>query len=131
MNIREYFIGTISIKTTYHIEDELTISADDLCILIGVALDNAIEYLSAHRKVAQSINIIANYTKNLLTLDISNHVADNICITDNSIPSTKGSSEHGYGLESAKLILKKYNGCLHLVCKNRLFHFGVSLCMEE
>lgn len=120
----------ITIKTSCRIEAELDMSADDLCILFGVALDNAIEYLSEHKQVMQTIKVIVNYSRNMLLADISNHVCENIVIKDNSIPSSKNSFRHGFGLESARFIIKKYNGNLHLNCRDRIFHFGVSICIE-
>lgn len=120
----------IKIKTAYRIENELNMSADDLCILFGIALDNAIEYLAEHKDVPQIINVVVNYSRNILIVDISNHVCNDIKITDNSIASTKSSQEHGFGLESARFIIKKYNGNLHLNCRDKIFHFGVSICIE-
>lgn len=121
----------ITIKTNFELEEELTVSGDDLCVLFGIALDNAIEYLSAHKELSQVIRITVNVSKGVLTFDISNSVAENINIKDNRIPSSKNSPEHGYGLESAKHILKKYGGELFLSCRQKVFHFGVSMCMEE
>ena len=117
----------IQIKTKYRIEDRLTIKSEDLCILFGVALDNAIEYLSAHKELNQEISIFANYEKGEFTFAISNPVAENITIKNNSIPSTKKSERHGIGIESARHIISKYDGSLQLSCNNGEFIFGACI----
>lgn len=117
----------INIKTKYRIEDELPIKSEDLCILFGVALDNAIEYLAAHRELMQEISLFANYAKGEFTFVISNPVAENIAIVNNSIPSTKKISGHGIGIESARHIISKYDGALQLRCNNKEFIFGACI----
>lgn len=117
----------IDIKTKYRIEDELPIKSEDLCILFGVALDNAIEYLAAHRELKQEISLSANYAKGEFTFAISNPVAENIAIVNNTITSTKKTSGHGIGIDSASHIILKYDGSLQLSCKNKEFIFGACI----
>lgn len=119
----------ISLNVKSVIDTEFDIPADDMCILLGVGLDNAIEYLTAHNELNQCINIHLVTNQNLLIIDITNPVAEKININNNHIPSTKQSDEHGLGLESARFILNKYNGQLALRCTDDTFHFGATMLL--
>lgn len=114
----------IEIVTDYQIEDDIKIKSEDLCVLFGIALDNAIEYLSSHKDLEQKITIYTEYSKGVFTFIISNPVAEVIPIIDNSVASTKNDPAHGIGIESAKHILSKYDSTINLNCENYVFSIG-------
>ncbi len=104
------------------------VNSEDICILIGNALDNAIEYLSNHRELPQEIDVIITCLSKVLCIDISNHIAAPVQIIDEcKINSTKTEDGHGYGLSSARYITEKYDGHMILRCENDIFHFGAYL----
>ncbi len=101
-----------------------TIKECDICILIGVALDNSIEYLKQHVNVTQviSIEIVSNNIGFIVS--ISNQIDSIINInSNNTITSTKGDINHGLGLKMANSIIQKYNGELFLSTENNIFKF--------
>lgn len=105
----------IDIETEYMIEGIPTIKNEDLCIIIGNALDNAIEYLDSHKECNHLINVKVAYKKGIMNIQISNPVIDNVVIVDgNMMPSTKCECNHGYGLKSIKYIVEKYDGIIVL-----------------
>lgn len=119
----------ITFEFTAKIDCDVNIPADDMCILLGVGLDNAIEYLVAHSNLKPCIRMVLKTEKNVLLIDIANPVADKILIIDNHIESTKDSHSHGLGLASAQWILDKYDGQLMLSCSDDTFHFGATLIL--
>ncbi len=114
----------INIKPKVKLTYMPDISSDDLCVLLGVGLDNAIEYLKEHTNLPQEIVFYVNVSNGLFTIDISNRVEEEPIIKNNLIKSTKNTPGHGFGIESAGLIIKKYNGELMLSCHDKKYHFG-------
>lgn len=118
----------IRIIPDIHIEAPLKIDDNDVCVLIGNALDNAIEYLTAYPTLDREISTFIHCNQTALTITIKNHVAQPIPISDNTyIASTKTETGHGYGLVSTAKITEKYNGQLILTCENNIFTFGAVL----
>ncbi|MGN0151932.1 MAG: sensor histidine kinase [Wujia sp.] len=118
----------IRIIPDIHIEAPLKIDDNDVCVLIGNALDNAIEYLTAYPTLDRGISTFIHCNQTALTITIKNHVAQPIPISDNTyIASTKTETGHGYGLVSTAKITEKYNGQLILTCENNIFTFGAVL----
>lgn len=77
----------------------------ELCKIVGVFLDNAIQAVSNLKK--KTINVYLGYEKDCLIIEISNNYSGTIDLDkiDNKGYTTKGSG-HGYGLSLVKSILK-------------------------
>ncbi len=90
--VRKIDLSNISAKMNY-----------DICRIIGVILDNAIEETMKFNKKEREVNI-SMYVDNLFIIEISNRIKDNIDINKigNRGYTTKDNG-HGYGL----ILLKK------------------------
>lgn len=117
----------IKITPEYRIEEEIDIDSSDICILIGNALDNAIEYLGNHPECEQAINVRIIGEKGVLDIRITNEISNDVVIIDNMIESGKPEAGHGYGLKSARYIAEKHGGLMKLNCTNKLFSFEAVL----
>ena len=101
----------IKFSNSIYISMENTLDVFDLCVLLGNLLDNAIE---ANQKVEIkdryiSLNIIQQF--DFLSINIRNAVNENVKIDKTGIATTKKNKElHGFGLQSVKEIVNKYNG---------------------
>ena len=101
----------IKFSHSIYISTENTLDVFDLCVLLGNLLDNAIE---ANQKVEIkdryiSLNIIQQF--DFLSINIRNAVNENVKIDKTGIATTKKNKElHGFGLQSVKEIVNKYNG---------------------
>lgn len=115
----------IKIVPEYKLEGIPKIDNKDVCIIIGNALDNAIEYLEKHKECKQEISFRVVYTKGIFDIKIKNEVSEEIVICDNMVKSTKNEKGHGYGLKAIDCIARKYYGMMILSCDNHQFEMGV------
>lgn len=107
------------------------INPTDLCVILGNALDNAIEACeNINYPEIKVIKINCNCNGGFMYLNISNPVHKNISIHKNFIPtSKKNKSSHGFGLTSIKRAISKYDGNLSLTCNNKEFTISIDLCL--
>lgn len=101
----------ISFKYNLHIPEHINMEPEDISVIFGNALDNAIE---ANEKLAveeRYINISMVYDTSLIC-KISNacvHKKIDILTT-----SKTDKSSHGFGLENIRSALKRYNGIINI-----------------
>ncbi|MDR0310657.1 MAG: GHKL domain-containing protein, partial [Acidobacteriota bacterium] len=94
------------------------ISSLDLCVILGNALDNALEAcekLPAEEE--KTISIQSDMRNGFLFLSVSNPVKEDVPIRNNMAATTKADKEkHGVGLISICWAMKKYDGKMTLSC---------------
>lgn len=118
----------INITVTSGLEDVPTVSAEDICVLVGNALDNAIEYLEGHPELDRDISVAFANDEAGFFIQIQNPVKERIKIINGEyVKSTKSGEGHGYGLLAAKAIADKYEGDIILECDENIFSFGAVL----
>lgn len=81
----------------------------DLCIILGNALDNAIEACSKLRD-ERRINLEMFLTKNRLIMKITNPSEPVIIVNDKCTTTKEDANKHGYGLFNIQRTIEKYNG---------------------
>ena len=96
----------IDFHTNLKIAENLPIAEDDICIIFGNALDNAIE---ACEKVSSNpyIKVSLSYNDDSLVCKIENSCADTDCI--NSITTKDDTNNHGIGKINIETALKHYD----------------------
>lgn len=115
----------VSCKVT--LPTELPYDSDDLVIIIGNLLDNAIE-ASRHVKDNPFINVNLNFDKNTLLIHVENNYLKPLNIVNNKIHTTKSDSiSHGIGLRSIAETIKNYNGKADYKYDNNVFEATVLL----
>ena len=111
----------ILIKTAIKITTSILIDELELGVLIGNALDNAIEAsinIDKDTPKAILLNIISS--GDMLSIEVSNPT--NINIDIQKLNTTKKDKRfHGYGLNGIETITNKYNGNLSLSFENNIF----------
>ncbi|MDR0906624.1 MAG: GHKL domain-containing protein [Oscillospiraceae bacterium] len=105
------------------------ISPVDLCVIIGNAVDNAME---ACERLTDStprvVTVSASFTNGFLFIGIENPVAEAVHIVNNTIATTKDDKiAHGIGLSSIRSVASKYSGKMRLSCENSVFAVEVAL----
>ena len=87
------------------------IEAADLCNLIGNLLDNAIEAAQKCALEKRSIEFNMSVSGNHLSITVRNSIVSPVLADNPKLLTTKAEkSEHGFGLKTVEIIVKKYNG---------------------
>lgn len=102
----------------------------DICIILGNALDNAIEACSAgDDTVEKQIYVESHMNNNFLFLSISNPSFTPVAINNNRIRTTKkDKASHGMGLYAIEHSVKRYSGEINLSWKENIFQ--IDICMD-
>ncbi len=108
----------IDIKLETRNINNINVSGIDFSVLLGNAIDNAIEALEKTDIKEKNIDIRIFVTNEQMMLSVANMVEENVEI--NALRSTK-EGMHGYGILSMKAIAEKYNGSITFSCENKLF----------
>lgn len=101
--------------------DQITIPSTDLAIIIGNALDNAIEECERINSTEKKhINLMVSLKNDTVIIIIKNPVSENI---DVSSLATKKSDldHHGFGVISMRQVAAKYNGEVVFSCEGGTF----------
>ncbi|MBQ7890678.1 MAG: GHKL domain-containing protein [Erysipelotrichaceae bacterium] len=107
--------------------DELHLNKQDLGVLLGNLLDNAIENCGNKKEIQITLKQINEY----LMIIIANAIDDSILATNPNLQTTKDDSNaHGLGLKSSKDIVTKYEGILQFDEKEGFFIVKVILKNE-
>lgn len=100
------------IKTYVYITNDLPEFSDlDMCVLLGNALDNAIEGIAHTGK--KEIHIELRVIDNFFMISVKNTISSSVLENNPKLISTKNeNAQHGLGILSMKEIIKKYNGSI-------------------
>lgn len=124
--INEALNRDIEIELSLSIPDRLRIAPFDLVAILGNLFDNAIEATSkvgSNRKITIDIR----YDKNLLFISFTNPFSE-IIIENQKLYTTRQNKEnHGFGIESVKKAVEKYNGTLEIRHLNNIFYIDALL----
>lgn len=102
------------------------VECDDLLILIGNLVDNAIEALSTEQRKEVKIDILQK--GEYAILNIQNYCRRSVLKTNPNLVTTKKDvKNHGYGLNSVKRIVKKYGGAITFYEENDYFYVNIML----
>ena len=101
----------------------------DLVLLLGNALDNAIEATEAVVQTAEKkIWLTMKLQQNILHKQVENPVVEPVVIENQTIVSGKKEQElHGFGISNMKTITKKYHGTFDIRCSDKLFVLNIVL----
>lgn len=112
----------ISFYSEIRIPPELPLKEDDICIIFGNALDNAIE---ACEKVKQQpyISVSVVYDDNSLVCRIENSCADSIDI--HAVTSKEDWKNHGIGRKNIEKSLKNYDCVYDISCVDKKYILSI------
>lgn len=118
MNQREIdFHGKVEILS------ELPFDKNEVCALLGNALDNAIEACDKLPQGRREIFLEARFQKGLFVLDVKNPVLEAPKREEGRIKTSKPDKDtHGFGLSSIGEIVKKNGGELQIEIEDAVFH---------
>ncbi len=100
----------IIMKTSVDLEKEIEMSDADLCAVLSNLLENSIEACLRQMEGERFIDLYMKQTPSAISIRIENSTDGYISDKQNMFTSSKGGEGHGYGLESVKMIAKRYGG---------------------
>lgn len=105
----------------------LRFSDVDLAIILGNAIDNAVEATQRVEK-DRMIDVFITLKNNIIVIKIKNSVVDTVDV--NNLNSTKPDrANHGFGIMSMKQLVDKYDGELLFSCED--FCFTTDIIMSN
>lgn len=110
----------IGIDVTYNRMQNIHISDIDIAIILGNALDNAIEATQKVQNENKKINITIRATGETVLISIFNPVIDNVN-TEHLVSTKTDKHNHGFGILSIQSIAQKYNGTVLFTCEDLVF----------
>ncbi len=95
----------------------------DIYVLLGNAIDNAIECVSKHKdKEKRVISFTISANGSFLCIQTNNYYEENISIIYGiPVTSKKNQAYHGFGIKSMKHLVEKYGGTLYTNMENEIF----------
>ena len=118
----------IEIIPYVRIASPIRIDDIDIGILVGNALDNAVE--AAARQENREVLLSVITYGDMLSVEVKNSVCADFEI--GSMKTTKpDASNHGYGLKSIEAIAEKHSGTLSVKAENGEFVLSVILCNDK
>ena len=98
---------------------KLRFSDVDLAIILGNAIDNAVE-AAEKVKVNRIVNIFVTFNNDIIIIKITNPVIENID-TQKMITTKHDKASHGFGIISIKQLVDKYSGEVMFKCSDLIF----------
>lgn len=120
----------IGLETNICFNENSSADPIDLAILLGNALDNAIEATKKEQNHPKIVSISIVYKQNNMLIVIKNPVDYKIDVTN--LESTKvDKKRHGFGILQIKHLAQKYNGDVFFECTNTQFKTSILLGTNE
>ena len=116
----------IKINLAYNEIGKVIISSIDVAIILGNALDNAIESTRKIEADIKMIDVMIKVNNDLIVIAIKNPVS-NAVDTNNLISTKRDNGTYGFGIASMKEIATKYGGDVLLSCEHSQFNTRIVL----
>ena len=115
-----------------HLPDDLGIDDQDLCIILGNCMENAMEACGKIPKdQMRYIDIKTSIAKGHLVIKMANSYSGSILRQGDRFVSSKSGDDHGMGLSSVKAVTAKYHGYCSIYYEHQVFKIAVSLKLPE
>lgn len=122
----------ITVNMDLHLPEDIGIDPQDLCVILGNCLENAIEAcVRLPEKQLRWIDIKTTISKGHLNIDIANSFDGLVQRKGDRFGSTKNGSDHGIGLVSVRALTAKYQGHCFISCEEQWFKVAISLRLPE
>lgn len=118
----------IQFDTYIRLPEDFSIDAMDLCIILGSALDNAIEACEKMPIGQGKITLNLRQIGEMLLIDMKNTFKEELVKDSEGLVTTKKDrANHGFGLKTIHQLTKKYDGALDYESKSGWFCLVINL----
>ena len=128
---KKQFCMLHDIQLSYVMDGKLfeNIDMDDLCVVFGGALDNAIEaVMKIEDRERRLIHVKAMQQQGFLVICVENINDSPLEYEDGRLSTTKkDKTSHGYGLKGIRYVAEKYGGNISIVQEDEWFRLTVFL----
>lgn len=123
--------SNINVEVNANIKFNINVDLNDLYIILGNSIDNAIRCFNSSESVLDKIEIVIIDDDNNLLIKISNPYVGKL-VFKNELPITtqKNKSIHGIGLQLIKKTVENKNGFFNIKTKDNIFILEISLFDE-
>ncbi len=121
---REAANYNIQWEESIHLSESLNIDPIDFSVLLGNALDNAIEATAKQTTHPKTIFVSIAYKQENLLMVIKNPV-DSLIDTTNLESTKQNKNHHGFGILQMKQLAQKYNGEVFFECTQEQFKTSI------
>ncbi len=117
----------ITIDLQHRSVSGINITATDLSVLLGNAIDNAVDAVKAlPQSTERKIELTTAVVGGMFCLTVSNPVSKDIDVSD--LSTTKNDKFlHGFGISGMKAIVSKHEGEMIFKCENKMFTVMVTM----
>lgn len=119
----------ILFETEIRLAGKLPLQPEDICVIFGNALDNAIEGCARVHDRPQRITLTLVQVKDHILCEITNTAIEQATSTE--ITSKKDTLNHGFGLTNLKDSLAKYGSSPEIVWENGTFSLSFTLYIDH
>jgi len=119
----------VRIDCELHLPYTLNLNATDMAVILGNAIDNAVEACKSVELSDRDISISVRYEKSNLFITIANPFVGNLLYDSaGGINTTKREKPfHGIGLRSIREMIEKYDGVMDVSTENNIFILRIVL----
>lgn len=124
--------ASIVLETDIRLSEQLELDSVDMCVLIGNALDNAIEACERCVSDEKEIHMWIQTVKGHLAVVIKNSVnPDSLKLNNGEWLSSKRKEKKGFGIRSMKRIVESYGGNLISRLEEKYFTVEIVIPIEK
>ena len=119
-------LDNIAVHVNYKNIDAIKVSPVDVAIMLGNALDNAIEATQNLSHEYRHINVTVNVVNDLICIIITNPTNSAVDV-NNLVSSKRNNGSLGYGIASIRNLALKYDGDVLIACQDNVFKLKLIL----
>ncbi len=121
----------IKLNLQIKLAGEIKVDELELAIVLGNALDNAIEAVEkVPDKDKKFINLNLMSTDDRISMTVTNPVKDDV--NTEKLKTTKPDKRnHGFGTGSIRTVARRYDGIVEFICKDKMFTVNLNICNIE
>lgn len=106
------------------------VAPEDICVLLGNALDNAIR--AATQSESKKIDLFIQPQGNYVAITVSNSVNQTVLRDNPNLNTSKADrKQHGYGIKNMQKVVDKYQGIMQFYEQEQQFFCDILLCVPS